>query len=296
MKKILALILVALLTVGSLSGCVAGKTAMLFVEDVESDQAKLIWAGFSAAAKKKGMKPLLSGLSAEQSLEYTVTQIWEQDIAEHDPDVMAIVGLSDSDIFSLFLNQEETPVVLIDPINFTSAHEYFCVHGASGSDLANMAVQNIIGMQLPSSGRIRLLYNKDDTMVCETFVSMLESAGYFNLETTPLSGRVTDMSMLNNFSEDTVGIYNASNYDTDVEDLSNLILANVTAAHLNTLNNDQASAILCRNEYMIGDQAARAAANALCNKEPVSITVDPILVTKYGPDRNGIAFWLDLLN
>ena len=296
MKKILAWILTVILTVGLLGGCVAGKTAVLFVEDTQTDQAKLIWAGFSAAAKKMGMKPVLSGLTEESSLAYTVFQIWEQDIAEHEPDVMAVVGLSDSDMYSIFLDQQEIPVVAIDPIEFSRMHEYFCVYSASDEDLSRMAAQNIIGMQLPTSGRIRLLYNKEDVIVRDTFVGMLESAGYNNFETTPLSGRITDQSLLNNFSEDTVGIYNASDYDTDAEDLSNLILADVTTAHLASIQNDQASSILCRNEYTVGDQAARACGSALRKKDVTAVTVDPILVTKSGPDQNGIAFWLDLLN
>ena len=295
MKKVLALILVALVTVGLLSGCVAGKTAMLFVEEVDSDQAKLIWAGFSAAAKKMGMKPVLSGPTEEQLVEYSALHIWEQDIATHKPDVMAVVGLSDSEMFSMFHGQTEIPVVAIDPIDFSSVHEYFCVYGASDEDLARMAAQNIIGMQLPTSGRIRLLYNKEDAIVRDTFVDLLEAAGYINLEYTPLSGRVTEESILNNYTEDTVGIYNASDYDTTAEDLSNLILTDVTAAHLASIQNEQASSILCRNEYAIGVQAARACGNALRNKDVTAVTVDPILVTKNGPDQNGIAFWLDLL-
>ena len=128
MKKVLALILVALVTVGLLSGCVAGKTAMLFVDEADSDQATLISAGFSAAAKKMGMKPVLSGPTEEQLVEYSALHIWEQDIATHKPDVMAVVGLSDSEMFSMFHGQSEIPVVAIDPIDFSSVHENFCVY------------------------------------------------------------------------------------------------------------------------------------------------------------------------
>lgn len=296
MKKFLALILILALTLGSLSGCVAGKTAMLFVEDTQAESTKLIWAGFSAAAKKMGMKPILSGLSEEQSIEYTAVQIWEQDIAEHEPDVMAVVGLSDSDLFSLFFDQQEVPVVAIDPINFSAAHEYFCIYSASDADLARMAAEHMIGLQLPTSGRIRLLYDKEDTAVLNTFTSLLEAAAYSNLETTSLSGHMTEESLLNNFTEDTVGIYNASSYDITAENLSNLILSGVTAAHLNALNNDAASSILCRNYNAIGEQAANAAADALRDKEPTAVTVEPILVTQNGPDQSGAAYWLDLLS
>lgn len=295
MKKILALILIATLSLSLLCGCVAGKTVMLFVEDIESEETQLIWAGFEAAAKDLGMKPILSGLTEEQALTQTVTQIWEQDIATHTPDAMAVVGLSDSDIYAPFLSQQEIPVLAIDPIDFSSVHEHFSVYGATDTDLARMAAQNIIGMQMPTSGRIRLLYNKDDIQTRDAFTELLEAAGYINIETTPLSGRVTDDTLLNNFTEDTVGIYNASDFDTTTENLSNLILSDVTAAHLNAISTDQASAILCRNHYQIGDQAARSCGDALLGREITSVTVSPILVTKNGPDQNGIAFWQSLL-
>lgn len=296
MKRILALILVAALSVGLLCGCVAGKTAMLFVEDVESETTRLLWAGFESAAKKLGMKPVLSGLTEEQAMEYNVQQIWEQDIAEHEPDVMAVVGLSDSELYALFLNQEKVPVVAVDPVDFSDTVNHFCVYSATDTALANMAAQNIIGMQLPSSGRIRLLYNRDQSLVCDTFTGLLEAAGYYNIETTPLSGRVTDESLLNNFTEDTVGIYNASDYDTSTENLNNLILCGTTAAHLNALVNDQASSILSRNEFLVGDQTARACADALRGKEITATSVEPILITANGPDENGSAYWLDLLS
>ena len=295
MKKIIALILCLILILGALSGCVAGKKAMLFVEDTESASAKLLWAGFRTAAKKLGMKPVLSGLNEETSIQYTPLQVWEQDLAEQSPDVLVVAGLSDSGNYDIF-RQSGLPLVAVDPIDLSDNHSVFCVYGASPVDLARVAAEQFIDFELPSSGRIRLLYNSEDSAVADTFSSLLTDAGYNNIEITPLSGRANELSILNNFTEDTVAVYNASAYDTEVVDLSNLILTGITLAHLEALTANTASSLLSRNDHAVGDAAAHAAALALRHKEATAVTVDPILVTANGPEQNGAAYWLDILS
>lgn len=295
MKKLLAILLTLALTLGCLSGCVAGKTAMLLVENTQTDESKLLWAGFSSEAKKKGMTPVLSGLNEETAISYTALQVWEEDITAHNPDVVAVVGLEDPDISFDFLSSDEHAVVAVHPSMSIYSSARHCVYGASDEELARMAAELFIDMQLPTSGRIRLLYDKDDTGVCDLFSSLLNEAEFINQELTPLSGSVRDESLLNSFAIDTVATYNASSYDTQAEDVSNLLLSRVTAAHLDAVNNQTASAILCRDYYAIGQAAANAASDALRDKDPVAVAVEPIQITKNGPDKNGVPFWLDLL-
>ena len=294
MKKLIALILIAALTLGALSGCVAGKKVMLFVEDAQSDYAKLLWAGFSKQAKKMGMKPILSTITEEQAIEYTVYDIWSEDIKTHDPAVLVVPYISDSTVYSLF-TEANKPLVAIDPSGFSGASTTHSVYGATSTELARMAAERLIEMELPISGRFRLLYNKVDEAVNETFTACLEQAGIYNLEATPLSGRASEATLLNSFSEDTVATYNASGYDTETTGLSNLILCGATAKHLNALQNDEAAAVLCRNHYEIGIQAAKACAGAIRGKEVTSVTVAPLFITANGPEENGAAYWLELL-
>ena len=294
MKKLICLAVILVLMLGCLSGCVMGKTALLLVDDTRTDQTQLLWAGFSQKAKKMGMKPILVGLTDETEIQYTAYQLWEQAVAEHDPDVVAVVGLTALNESYPFLTEQEHTVVAVNPTADVNIPEAFCVSGAADVDLARMAAERIIEMEPPSSGRIRLLYNRNNEEVKQIFVSLLEEAAYLNLECTPLSGRINEESILNSFTEDTVAAYNGSIYDTQVEDVSNFILSVATRAHLEALQQDKASAILCRDYETIGRQAAEACAKSLRGKEPTAVAVEPILITAGGPDRSGAQYWLDL--
>ncbi len=294
MKKLICLCIVAVLVLGCLSGCVMGKTALLLVEDTRTDQTQLLWAGFAQKAKKLGLKPILVGLADDTEVQYTSYQLWEQAVAEHDPHVVAVVGLTALDESYSFLTERESPVVAVNPAAELTIPDVFCVSGATDVALARMAAARIIEMEPPDSGRIRLLYNRDNEEVNQVFVSMLEEADYLNLECTPLSGRVSEQSILNSFTEDTVAAYNGSSYDTEATDISNFILSGATRAHLTALQAGQACAIYCRDYETIGKQAADACAKALRGKEPTAISVEPILITSAGPDRSGAQYWLKL--
>lgn len=294
MKKLICFCIVTLLVLGCLSGCVMGKKALLLVEDTRTDRTQLLWAGFSQKAKKLGLKPILVGLTDETEVQYTAYQLWEQAVAEHDPHAVAVVGLTALDASYAFLTERESPVVAVNPASDLTVPEVFCVNGATDVTLARMAAARIIEMEPPASGRIRLLYNRDNEEVNQIFASMLEEAAYFNLECTPLSGRISEQPILNSFTEDTVAAYNASSYDTEATDISNLILSGATRAHLTALQDGQACAVYCRDYETIGIQAADACAKALRGKEPTAITVEPVLITSGGPKRNGAQYWLDL--
>ena len=86
--------------------------------------------------------------------------------------------------------------------------------------------------------------------------------------------------------------YNASDYDTEATDVSNFILSVATRPHLESLQQDQASAILCRDYETIGIRAAEACGQSLRDKDPTAVTVDPIWITANDPDRNGAQYWL----
>ncbi len=295
MKRILCLGIVILLVLGCLSGCVRGKTALLLVDDTRTDQSRLLWAGFSQKAKKLGMKPILVGLTDETAESHTPFQLWETAVAEHDPDAVAVVGLTALDESTNFLSEKEHAPVIIHPDAQIHIPDAFCIHGATDVDLARKAAEYMIGLEPPSSGRIRLLYNRNDEEVERVFVSMMEEAGYLSMECTPLSGRVSEQSLLNSFTEDTVAAYNGSSYDTQAEDVSNLIVSIATRPHLEALQQGHAAAVLCRDYETIGGQAAEACAQSLRGKDPETVVVEPIFITAGGPDRSGAQHWLDLL-
>lgn len=292
MKKIIGLTLILVLVLGCLSGCVRGKTALLLVEDTRTDQTQLLWAGFSKKAKKMGMKAVLVGLTDESAISYTAYQLWEEAVSQHDPDVVAVVGLTDNAELYPFLYEQEHAVVAIHPASDLCIPEAFCVNGATDVTLARMAASRIVEMEPPFSGRIRLLYNRNNEEVEQVFVSLMEEAAYLNMECTPLTGRISEQNLLNSFTEDTVAAYNASDYDTEATDVSNFILSVATRPHLESLQQDQASAILCRDYETIGIRAAEACGQSLRGKEPTAVTVDPLLITADGPDRNGAQYWL----
>ncbi len=292
MKKLICITIILVLVLGCLSGCVRGKTALLLVDDTRTDQTQLLWAGFSRKAEKRGLKPILVGLDDETEVNFTAYQLWEQAVAEHNPHVIAIVGMNQAKESYPFLSERDCAVVAVNPAADLSLPETFCVNGASDVALARLAAQRIIEMEPPASGRIRLLYNRDHAEVEQVFADLMEEADYSNLECTPLSGRISEQSMLNSFTEDTVATYNGSDYDTQAENLSNLILSVATRTHLEALQSEQAAAILCRDYETIGTQAADACIKALRGKEASVIGVDPILITANGPDRNGAQYWL----
>ena len=295
MKKLLCMSLILVLILGCLTGCIKGKTALLLVEDTRTDQVQLLWTGFSAKAKKMGLKPILVGLTDENEVSYTSYQVWEQAVAEHNPHVLAIVGMRTPQDSYSFLQGRECAVVAINPDADVFIPDTFCINGATEVALTRKAAERIIEMEPPASGRIRLLYNRDNEEVEQIFVSMMEEGGYFNLECTPLSGRISEQTVLNSFSEDTVAAYNASDYDTNADNVSNFILSMATRPHLEALQADQACAIYCRDYETIGQQAADACKKALKGKEATVISVEPILITANGPDRSGAQYWLDLL-
>ena len=294
MKKLISIFLIVLLVLAGLSGCAMGKTVLLLVDDTRTDQTQLLWKGFEKQAKKEGMKPILVGLTDETEINYTAYQLWEKAVNEYDPAVVAVVGLTSPKEDHSFLAEREVKVVAVNPASNITIPDIFCVNGATEVDLARMAAAHIIEMAPPSSGRIRLLYNRSNETVEQIFTAMMEEASYLNLECTPLSGRINEQMMLNSFTEDTVATFNASDYDTQAQDISNYMLSVATRTHLQLLQDGQASAIFCRDYETIGQQAAEACAKALRGKTATVINVEPILITANGPDRSGAQYWLDL--
>ena len=295
MKRLICFACIFVLLAGCLAGCARGKTALLLVDDTRTDQTQLLWAGFSQKAKKMGMKAILVGLTDETEVQYTAYQLWEQAVAEHEPDVVAMVGMSATKQSFSFLSERDCAVVAVNPAADFYLPETFCVNGATDVTLARLAAERIIELEPPSSGRIRLLYNRDNAEVEQVFVSLMEEAAYLNLECTPLSGRMSEQAILNSFTEDTVAAYNGSDFDTQATDVSNFIVATATRAHLEALQSGQVATVLCRDYETIGIQAAESCAKALRGKEPTTVTVDPLFITAGGPDRTGAAYWLELL-